>query len=139
MEEQIIPIVFDMDFDEDAEEFDVSFEASGDEFDADFEGVVEVPVGDYYDGDYNVTPGTEEQVLRTRGLAMADDVTVEPIRPATTSTLGSVIVGSDLQITPEGVLSVDKADTVERDNTKPITAAAVYTEVGNINALLQTI
>lgn len=139
MEEQIIPIVFDMDFDEDAEEFDVSFETSGDEFDADFEGVVEVPVGDYYDGDYNVTPGTEEQVLRTRGLAMADDVTVEPIRPATTSTLGSVIVGSDLQITPEGVLSVDKADTVERDNTKPITAAAVYTEVGNINALLQTI
>lgn len=139
MEEQIIPIVFDMDFDEDAEEFDMSFEASGDEFDADFEGVVEVPVGDYYDGDYNVTPDAEEQVLRTRGLLMAEDVTVEPIRPATTSTLGSVIVGSDLQITPEGVLSVDKADTVERDNTKPITAAAVYTEVGNINALLQTI
>lgn len=139
MDEQIIPIVFDMDFDEDAEEFDVSFETSGDEFDADFEGVVEVPVGDYYDGDYIVTPGTEEQVLRTRGLLMAEDVTVEPIRPATTSTLGSVIVGADLQITPEGVLSVDKADTVERDNTKPITAAAVYTEVGNINALLQTI
>lgn len=59
--------------------------------------------------------------------------------PATTSTLGGIIVGSDLLITEEGVLSVDKATSVEEDNTRPITAAAVYTEVGNINALLQTI
>lgn len=139
MDEQIIPIVFDLDFEEDAEEFDMNFEASDDEFDAGFEGVVAVPIGDYYDGDYNVTPGTEEQVLRTRGLAMADDVTVAPIRPATTAALGSVIVGADLEITEEGVLSVQKADAVEQDNTHPITAAAVYTEVGNINALLQTI
>lgn len=133
------PIIFDMEFEDDAEEFDMEFETSNDEFDMNFGNVIEIPIGDYYDGDYYVTPGTEEQVLRTRGLAMADDVTVEPIRPATTSSLGSVIVGSDLQITPEGVLSVQKADAVEQDNTHPITAAAVYTEVGNINALLQTI
>ena len=31
------------------------------------------------------------------------------------------------------------ADVVEGGNTKPITSAAVYTEVGNINALLATI
>jgi hypothetical protein len=133
------PIIFDMEFEDDAEEFDMEFETSNDEFDMDFGNVIEIPIGDYYDGDYNVTPGTEEQVLRTRGLAMADDVTVEPIRPATTSSLGSVIVGEDLQITPEGVLSVQKANAVEQNNTRPITAAAVYTEVGNINALLQTI
>ena len=36
-------------------------------------------------------------------------------------------------------LSVDTADKVEQDNTKPVTSAAVYTEVGNINALLATI
>jgi hypothetical protein len=30
-------------------------------------------------------------------------------------------------------------DAVEKDNTKPVTSAAVYTEVGNINALLATI
>ena len=36
-------------------------------------------------------------------------------------------------------LSVDAADTAEADNTKPITSAAVYTELGNINAVLQTI
>lgn len=61
------------------------------------------------------------------------------LKPATTTTLGGIIVGQDLQITEEGVLSVDKATSVEEDNTRPITAAAVYTEVGNINALLQTI
>ena len=59
--------------------------------------------------------------------------------PATTETLGGIIVGDDLQITPEGVLSVIKATEVQADNTRPITSAAVFTEVGNINALLHTI
>lgn len=34
---------------------------------------------------------------------------------------------------------ITPATSVEQDNTRPITAAAVYTEVGNINALLATI
>lgn len=38
-----------------------------------------------------------------------------------------------------GVLSVNTADTAEKDNTLPITSSAVYTTVGNINALLETI
>ena len=61
------------------------------------------------------------------------------IPPATTSSIGGIIVGNDLLITEEGRLSVDKADSAEADNTRPITAAAVYTEIGNINALLATI
>jgi hypothetical protein len=61
------------------------------------------------------------------------------LRPATTTSLGGIIVGEDLEITQQGVLSVTKANQIEQDNTHPITAAAVYTEVGNINALLQTI
>ena len=61
------------------------------------------------------------------------------LRPATTTSLGGIIVGEDLEITQQGVLSVTKANAVEQDNTHPITAAAVYTEVGNISALLQTI
>lgn len=36
-------------------------------------------------------------------------------------------------------VSVDTAEAVERDNTLPITAAAVYTELGGLNALLATI
>ena len=61
------------------------------------------------------------------------------LRPATRTTLGGVIVGEDLQITQGGVLSVVKADKAEMDNTRPITSAAVYTEIGNIDALLRTI
>lgn len=34
---------------------------------------------------------------------------------------------------------ITPANAVEQDNTRPITAAAVYTEVGNINALLASI
>lgn len=34
---------------------------------------------------------------------------------------------------------VPPANSAEEDNTRPITAAAVYTEIGNINALLATI
>lgn len=38
-----------------------------------------------------------------------------------------------------GILSVNTAKKMEKDNTLPITSAAVYVEVGNINALLETI
>ena len=34
---------------------------------------------------------------------------------------------------------ITPADHSEQDNTRPITAAAVYMEIGNINALLETI
>ena len=59
--------------------------------------------------------------------------------PATKQTLGGIIVGSDLQITEDGVLSVLKADAADPDNTRPITAAAVFAEIGDINILLSTI
>ena len=46
-------------------------------------------------------------------------------------------IGSGLTLDPNtNTLSVDTADAVEQDNTKPITSAAVFVEVGNIEALL---
>lgn len=44
-----------------------------------------------------------------------------------------------LTLSEDGVLSVNTATDVEADNTLPITAAAVYTTVGNIEILLSTI
>lgn len=44
-----------------------------------------------------------------------------------------------LNLSEDSVLSVNRADEVEQDNTLPITSAAVYETVGNINALLATI
>lgn len=50
---------------------------------------------------------------------------------------GGYNIGDGLKLdTMTNTLSVDTADKVEKDNTKPVTSAAVYTEVGNINALL---
>ena len=46
--------------------------------------------------------------------------------------------GDDLELV-NGVLNIIKAASAQQDNTHPITAAAVYTEIGNINAILQTI
>lgn len=47
-------------------------------------------------------------------------------------------IGDGLKV-ENGKLSVDTATAAEQDNTKPITSGAVYTAVGNINALLATI
>lgn len=53
---------------------------------------------------------------------------------------GGYTIGSGLKLdAATNTLSVDTAEIVEKDNTKPVTSAAVYTEVGNINALLATI
>ena len=53
---------------------------------------------------------------------------------------GGYTIGDGLKLdAATNTLSVDTAATVEKDNTKPVTSAAVYTEVGNINALLATI
>lgn len=61
-----------------------------------------------------------------------------------TSTAGSISVAASLQTDEtlnftDGVLSVNTAKEVAANNTLPITAAAVYTEVGNIETLLKTI
>ena len=56
------------------------------------------------------------------------------------SGVGGYTIGDGLKLdAATNTLSVDTAAAVEKDNTKPITSAAVYTEVGNINALLATI
>ncbi len=61
------------------------------------------------------------------------------IPPATSDILGGIKVGEGLKVTQEGRLSVDVAGQAEQDNTRPITSAAVYAEIGNINSLLETI
>ena len=43
--------------------------------------------------------------------------------------------GAGLKVV-EGELMVDTANAVEQDNTRPVTSAAVYVEIGNIEALL---
>lgn len=93
-------------------------------------------------------------------IAAAGSIVAGTLPVATSERLGGVKIGDNLTITEDGtlsakggvafetdetlsldngVLSVNRAQNVEQDNTLPITSAAVYTTVGNINALLGTI
>ena len=57
----------------------------------------------------------------------------------TETTVGGAKLGENLKISETGHLSVETADDFEGDNTRPITAAAVESTVGNIEILLKTI
>lgn len=53
---------------------------------------------------------------------------------------GGYKIGTGLVVDEEtNTLSVDTAEAVEEDNTKPVTSAAVYTQLGNVEALLHSI
>lgn len=81
----------------------------------------------------------EKSMLFNVGFANSQIVDNNNIKVATDKILGGIKVGNNLTITEEGVLSVDTASEVEKDNTKPITSAAVFMEVGNIEALLSAL
>ena len=87
--------------------------------------------------------GTEEEWLESLKMG---EISEEQIQSAVNKYLDENPIDPGVQFKPDktlkledGILSVNTADKVEEDNTLPITSAAVYTEVGNINALLATI
>lgn len=78
---------------------------------------------------------------------MSERFTVEERRDSAEIELGQRVVqttaaayafSEDFAVSGRNV-SLRKADAAEQDNTRPITSAAVYAEIGNINALLETI
>ena len=98
---------------------------------------------------YVYTP-TDQMTLRTIQQQIGDladltteakDTLVAAINEAARTGGGTKYrIGNGLKLdTKTKTLAVDTADAVERDNTKPITSAGVYLEIGNINALLATI
>lgn len=52
---------------------------------------------------------------------------------------GTSFTTDNTLILKDGVLKVNTTNDVAADNTLPITSAGVYTQVGNINVLLETI
>lgn len=77
------------------------------------------------------TDGTAGQVLATDGKGG---------RYWTNAGTGGATFATDETLSfKDGVLSVNTAKTVEKDNTLPVTSAAVEVVVGNIGAILDTI
>lgn len=52
---------------------------------------------------------------------------------------GSIAIDNHTLIEQGGVVKVNTANDAQQDNTLPITSAAVFAEIGNIDALLMTI
>lgn len=77
---------------------------------------------------------TEDALRMMRNMKQVTDKVVDN----NSGVAVSYVAGSNIDITGN-VISVITADDAEQDNTKPITAAAVYTEIGNINSLLESI
>ena len=75
----------------------------------------------------------QEPVLQ---LAVESDPTIALAADTVTSGGVPYKIGHGLKVTGGTTLEVDTADAVEQDNTKPITSAGVYTQVGNIEVLL---
>ena len=73
------------------------------------------------------------------GVELIGDKTSEDLHLGSAVFPSGGVLNDLLGITSEGIGWITPANAVEEDNTRPITAAAVYTEVGNINVLLQTI
>lgn len=76
-----------------------------------------------YDEDQNLTEEEKAQARKNIGADVGVNFTTD----------------ETLSLSEDGVLSVNTANDVEQDNTLPVTSAAVFAEVGNINALLGTI
>lgn len=93
---------------------------------------------DVMDGEDGITP------VKGVDYLTEDEITKVAKEAAKLVSSGDVTVGVDFEVDEtltleNGVLSVNRAEEPEPDNTLPITSAAVYVTVGNINALLETI
>lgn len=101
------------------------------------------PAMDTPTGDIPPDPqqGWVEQVLAAGAAANASAERAKSAAERAESAVpsGSLVIGNGLKWDPDGNLSVDTADSAEQDNTRPITSAAVYMEIGNIDAILKTI
>lgn len=58
--------------------FKVGFSAQ-ESFNAEFSPYIEVPVTDYYDGDYEITPSAQTQTIPIIGKTARHNITVKPI------------------------------------------------------------
>ena len=106
------------------------------------------PTGGTEGNPFPATPPTVEEQLRAdmgnlADLTTEDKSSLVAARNEVRQTGGggtAYTIGHGLKLDAKtNTLSVDTADKMEQDNTLPITSAAVYVEVGNINALLKTI
>lgn len=105
---------FDAVFEEDARELPLNMTSDTRDLDASFEY--------FQKGDGALANITAESIESALGY-----------KPVSKNDLP--LIGETLKL-EDGVLNVNTAEAVEEDNTRPVTSAAVYMQLGNIEALL---
>lgn len=84
----------------------------------------------------------QRSAAASAGAAKAAQAAAEKARDEAIGSSGGGIkftTDETLTLTEDNVLKVNTAKDAEADNTLPITSAAVFMEIGNIDALLQSI
>lgn len=69
---------FPVSFEESASVFQASIQTTGGSFPADMGTVIEI-LPDVYQGEYEITPSAEAQIIPAGGMNLARDITVNPI------------------------------------------------------------
>ena len=112
------------------EELNVSFAQDSSSFIYDF-------------GEIQTVTSTDYEALFNKpsinGVILIGDKTGEDLNLGSAIFPSGGVVGDLLSKSADGAEWITPASAAEQDNTRPITAAAVYTEIGNINALLAAI
>lgn len=112
--------------------FTTDFSTTGNTFDMGFDSLQVVTI--LYGNDYEKLvnkPSINGVVLV--GNQTTESLGIDPLPEG--GQTGDIL----MRVGDTGATWETPASSAEQDNTRPITAAAVYTEIGNINALLATI
>lgn len=96
---------------------------------------VETPVRMLVNGDYNIL----ENKPKINGVELTGDKSFDDLGLPHELPEGGQNGDILTRVGSAGTAWLTPADSPEQDNTRPITAAAVYDTVGNINALLEII
>mgnify|MGYP000243545401 CR=1 FL=1 len=99
---------------------------------------IQQAIADHCPEDY-FTLIMRRMMMRISAKLHTEDERLHADFQATVQVGGDLSLGHALMWDKQGRLAVQVADEAEADNTLPITAAAVYTELGNIEVLLGTI
>lgn len=112
--------------------FTTNFSATDNTFDIGFDSIQVVTI--LYGNDYNKLINKPSiNGVELVGNQTTQSLGIDPLPEGGQS--GDIL----MRVGDSGTAWETPADTAEQDNTRPITAAAVYTEIGNINVLLGTI
>ena len=115
---------------QDDDDLQVSFNTVNESFVCDF-GEIQTVTSVNYESLFNKPS--------INGVTLIGNKTGEDLHLGDAAFPSGGLLGDLLGKTEDGVGWITPANAVEPDNTRPITAAAVYTEVGNIQALLAII